>query len=43
MYAESYEIINISFDSDDEVGDSEVKDNITYKSDEFIDIDVILA
>jgi hypothetical protein len=43
MYAESYGIINILFDSNDEVGDSEVEDNTTYKSNEFIDINVILA
>jgi hypothetical protein len=30
-------------DSNDEVGDSEVEDNITYKSDEFIDINIILT
>jgi hypothetical protein len=43
MYAESYKIINISSNNNNEVSDNKVEDNTTYKSDEFIDINIILA
>jgi hypothetical protein len=43
MYTESYKIINISSGSNNEVGNSKVEDNTTYKSNEFININVILA